>query len=703
MATYESAVDKVINALDSKGCKVKQAKNGKCDYYAHCPSHNDSNASLAITQGRDGRALLKCFAGCMTEQIVDALGLQMTDLFPDDGGGEVGKPEPKPVKPDKPFWYDEANYDIQKTYDYVDEDGSLLFQALRLVDKITGDKTFRQRKPDGKGGWLSGVSGVRRVLYNLPDVINAVETNQPIYIVEGEKCVERLIDENLVATCNPMGAGKWDNGYTESLKGADVIIIPDNDKPGEDHSQLVAKSVAYKAKSVKIVHLFGINGIGEKADIYDWLEVGHTIDELQELVDKAEVIEPDINLFTMIDEPEPVKTKGISAGALLEKVFTEIKWVVKGLISQGITIISARPKTGKSFAMMEVAIAVATGGKVFGEIQVDKGKVLYLALEDSERRLQSRLRKLLDGNKSDDLDENLIFIDASTGWKRLDNGGLQDLEQFIDENPDLKLIVIDTLQKVKPIGRGGVNQYENDYAALSGVHKMAIDKSVGIVLVHHTRKSESLSGDVFDEVSGSLGLTGVADTNIIIKRPRNSEDAVLTMTSRDAGEQEWAMRFDPLTCKWTIIGEASEVGKASVRQQIMDIFRKVSTPIDAQELQGGLTENGVDLKPATIRWYLRALAEDKEIRNESRGKYIINNNVNVNVNDIIYTTDTLYQQTNKQTSMTCNTCNTCPDNVGMLVCWSVGQGADNDADNINININDNDWLNEPNEPVTLLA
>jgi putative DNA primase/helicase len=135
------------------------------------------------------------------------------------------------------------------TYDYVDEGGNLLFQVCRFMPK-----TFRQRRPNG-GGWTWDLKGVRRVLYRLPVLFEAVTNKRPIIVTEGEKDVDALVRLNFAATTNPGGASKWHAGYNEFLRGADVILIPDNDEAGRAHMQAVAGELNDVAKSVRILTL----------------------------------------------------------------------------------------------------------------------------------------------------------------------------------------------------------------------------------------------------------------------------------------------------------------------------------------------------------------------------------------------------------------------------------------------------------------
>ena len=141
---------------------------------------------------------------------------------------------------------------VETVYAYFDEQGEELFQVERLTPK-----GFRQRRPDGQGGWVWNMEGTRRVLYRLPETIEAVANNQPIFVCEGEKAVDAVVKLGVPATCSPGGALKWRDEYSQHLKGADIVILPDNDVPGEKHCALVAKSLAGVAANVRELRLPG--------------------------------------------------------------------------------------------------------------------------------------------------------------------------------------------------------------------------------------------------------------------------------------------------------------------------------------------------------------------------------------------------------------------------------------------------------------
>jgi hypothetical protein len=255
-------IRRFIKKLERAGRDPQPKGDG---WEALCPAHDDHHPSLVIGEGIDGRVLIHCRAGCDSAHIVNALGLMWRDLFPPLGSRTSG-----------------ATFDaseIVDTYDYVDKDGEVVFQAVRLTpDPKTGKKRFRQRRPNPDGdGWIDNLDGVRLVLYNLPEVLVAIKDGRTIWIPEGEKDVESLRAIGEVGTCNPMGAGKgkWRPEFGACLKGAaQVNIVADKDLAGYPHAQRVYADVRQYVDDLWIVEA------AEGKDITDHLEAGLSLDEL---------------------------------------------------------------------------------------------------------------------------------------------------------------------------------------------------------------------------------------------------------------------------------------------------------------------------------------------------------------------------------------------------------------------------------------
>jgi len=247
-----------VNAIEPILSKLPGVrKNGK-DWIARCPAHDDHQPSLSVSLGDDGRVLMHCHAGCEAEAICRAAGLQMKDLYPANGkatGLET----------------------IASTYDYRDATGKLLFQVVRYMPKA-----FRQRRPDGNGGWIWKLERTPRVLYRLPELL-AANPDDWVIVAEGEKDVNRLGSVGLIATCNPGGAGKWNKLSDDSaLHGRRVVIIADKDEAGRKHAADVAMRLQSRAREIRPLEL-----PGDGKDASDWFDAGGTTGELRRLVEAA--------------------------------------------------------------------------------------------------------------------------------------------------------------------------------------------------------------------------------------------------------------------------------------------------------------------------------------------------------------------------------------------------------------------------------
>jgi putative DNA primase/helicase len=250
-------IEDVLTHLEN----VKPKSGG--GWMALCPAHADRNPSLSIDQGDDGRVLIKCMAGCDTEDVLQAAGLTMADLFPDSRNQQP---------------------QIVATYDYRDADGDLLFQVVKKHPKA-----FTQRRPSGAGGWIWNLQGVERVLYRLPELL-AADPDELVFVAEGEKSADAVADLGFVATTNPHGAGKWRARYNHWLRDRQVIILPDNDDDGRKHAQEVAQALDGVASRVTVLEL---PGLPSKGDVCDWIDAGGTAEELLKLANEVPAWIPD--------------------------------------------------------------------------------------------------------------------------------------------------------------------------------------------------------------------------------------------------------------------------------------------------------------------------------------------------------------------------------------------------------------------------
>jgi len=251
-------LERVRSTLEAAGSRKGAGQDWQC------PTHDDRQASLSVTEGRDAKVIINCHAGCRTEDVIAALGLSWADLFGEDR---------------------KAKAEIVATYPYVDADGKLLYQAVRYFPKA-----FKRRRPDGKGDWIWTLNdpatkklAVSHVLYQLPAVLAAVEAGQPVYVVEGEKDVHAIERAGATATTNIGGAkGPWKPDFSRLLAKPRTIVVADDDQPGHQRAQRITAGIAELGGQVEAV----LPAAGK--DAADHLAAGHGLDGFVPLGDATE-------------------------------------------------------------------------------------------------------------------------------------------------------------------------------------------------------------------------------------------------------------------------------------------------------------------------------------------------------------------------------------------------------------------------------
>jgi hypothetical protein len=275
------------------------------------------------------------------------------------------------------------------------------------------------------------------------------------------------------------------------------------------------------------------------------------------------------NAWVPVDEePAPAgvaRRTSWSARELLATDFPEPRFAVPNLVPEGLTFFAGAPKLGKSWLALGLGIAVASGGRALGQIKVDAGKTLYLALEDSPRRLRDRLGILLNGDEGP---EGLHF---ETEWARLGDGGAENLADWLIANPDARLVVIDVFTRIRPRELKRTDFYQADYEASAALQAVATEYGIAIMCIYHTRKAEA--SDFVETVQGTFGLAAGADTILVARRGRGQADAVLHVTGRDIPDQELALRFSPEARTWSLMGDAAEYNIGETRREVLETVR----------------------------------------------------------------------------------------------------------------------------------
>lgn len=331
-----------------------------------------------------------------------------------------------------------------------------------------------------------------------------------------------------------------------------------------------------------------------------------------------------------------------SAGGLMTATFAEQRWAIPGLLPEGLSMLVGKPKMGKSWMALDIALSVCSGGTVLGE-QTEQGDVLYLALEDNQRRLQERIAKLLAPSGAapsgavggyDAATETFSFsfnlaglvtptrLDLANRWPRLDNGGLDLLDEWLRLHPGARLVIVDTLARVKPrVGRG--NAYEEDYAALSPLQELAMRHGVAVLVLSHFRKQEA--EDPLETITGSMGSSATLDGALLLQRQRGRSDAVLVVIGRDMKEdaKELPLTWNADTARWSVSGDAAENRLSDERFEVLQVLQQAGGTVTAQTVADLLG------KPrGTTKRLLWQLTQDGLVESGSRGYAAVPNPTN---------------------------------------------------------------------------
>jgi len=312
------------------------------------------------------------------------------------------------------------------------------------------------------------------------------------------------------------------------------------------------------------------------------------------------------------------KPEVFTASQLAKEDLPEPSFIVDKILTEGYTFLCGKPKVGKSFLALNLALAIATGKKAFGHLTSEKGEVFYLALEDNKRGLKARLEKMLEGKQFP------TALHLATDCQKANEGGLEFIEEWLNKHPKVKLVIVDTLQKFRPIPKGNnITLYGDDYRAVEGLKKISDERNIAILVVHHLRKMQS--NDPLDMVSGTTGLTGAADNILILTKNSRCADSDLYITGRNIEEKTLAFRFEKNKLSWVLLGDAEEHHISSQRQKILQVLRDNHAPLSPKKIADVLNENA-----RNIRYLLHEMVKANQVEKRDRGLYTTNYNNTTN-------------------------------------------------------------------------
>lgn len=394
-------IDLVLSRLDHIHA------NGDNQWSASCPCRDDDRSpTLSVSEGANGKVLLNCHRGgdtCNIQEICEAMGLQLSDLYPEDNRKK-------------------EKAKLVATYDYHDEHGELVMQVMRFRNE-DGSKTFRQRAPDPEkpGEWIYTTRDITKPIYRLPQIIEAVQNGEIIYIAEGEKDVQALTKIGLQATCNPGGAddgkgAKWKPHHTQHIKNARVVIIADRDEAGLTHANYVAQQLSRNGCTVKIKH-----ATAPHKDTADAFGAGHTLkdfedvtriepdhfypiaQQIQQLAETAskhdiKLAKAQTLLMTSVAEDTPRLGRLAKYDEFIKEVSEDAyDWIIDGLLERGERVMVVAPEGGgKSVLARQVVILAGAGIHPFTFQEIPPVRTLMIDLENPEKIIRRQSRRFFE-------------------------------------------------------------------------------------------------------------------------------------------------------------------------------------------------------------------------------------------------------------------------------------------------------------------
>jgi hypothetical protein len=553
-----------------------------------CPFHDDKTPSMSINLKAGTWFCHACNVGGGILDFERKVTGKAVDECWTAINATIGRDAPKACNP--------KHGTIAATYDYTDAAGRLIYQSVRYKKP----KDFRQRRPNGKGGWKWDMDGVTRVPFNLPELVRA----NVVLIAEGEKDTLNLQvaaakfpdndgELSYAATCNIGGAGNWVDEHSPYFAGKKAFVFQDNDDAGRKHTRQVCTSVSKYAQGV---HLVELPGLAERGDVSDYLET-HTPDELFALMQATPVWTPPTAATESTSKPgNGFKLAGI--GELLTRPEVPPDYLVDGLLVRGtLSCVVAKPKVGKSTFARGICFAVARGEPFLGR-STRSGACIYLALEERSEEVTADFRAMgADGTEPIDVHADTAPASATLS--------LVDLVR--KRRP--ALVVIDPLFRLAPIR--DEKAYAEVYAALGPLIDLSRETGTHILLTHHAGKSPK--ADPIDSPLGSTAIGGAAATTIVLNR-RGAYRTVQTVTRIGQVLPETILSFDPETRLLSVGGTRAESDCQGIEKEIVEFLEAGGEKCEREIVDHVTGTNAVKRKA------LRSLVKKGVVRRRGTGK-----------------------------------------------------------------------------------
>jgi RecA-family ATPase len=546
-----------------------------CPLPTHGQGHGDKNPSLSISDGEDGKPLFKCHSGCDQHELFHAI--RHYGLLP-----EIEKRDPLAnIKP-LPALTPQV---LEHEWVYVDEDGEPLFVKQRFKTQSAKGKDYRQARINKDGSRSHSLGDCRIVPYRFPELLNAKTAGRAIYLVEGEKAADALVEIGAIATSAHAGSGSWPQEITQYFAGATVVMLPDNDLAGWKYAKLVAVALTPVVKSLRIVDL---PVIYPKEDAWEWVNCyGGTRQQLAELAKQAQPITSadDVTIPARLVAaqetvaPEQPQTPAGNVHQETDKTYKPFKieswqsvkdepvnWLIQDVIPEkSFVALYGPPASFKSFIAMDIAECIASGRPWLGKEINGTGPVLYIAGE-GHGGIGARIAAIKQHHNTPDSAQ--VYVVRSQINLRSSVDDFTNLILAIDElvqglGVDLRMIVIDTLARA--FGGGNENSSDDMGAFIQATGKIQNRYKCSLMLLHHAGK------DTTKGLRGHSSLLGAVDTQMEIMRFPETTKGLILMSKQKDGEDGQRYGFEAITVDIdrsdlglengsSLVIEASEVG-----------------------------------------------------------------------------------------------------------------------------------------------
>lgn len=420
------------------------------------------------------------------------------------------------------------------------------------------------------------------IKYSFKNIAEGIPSNSPDNI-ETQK-IKTLVSEFFIT----------EKQKTSSNKSTIKNLFDKKIDQGKRHDSLIKLAGMYK--SHRFNEAFTISAL-----------LGWNKSNVNPPLPESEVIAQVRDIFRRYDSVKPIELT--NAREIQEMILKPINWIIEDFLCEGLTILAGRPKIGKSWLVLLMSFAVATGGLALGKFRSNKHSVLYIPYEDNARRLQDRMNNLLSAEHLTKAPDNL-FYPKDCNFPKLNQSGLETLESILDKDESIKLVVIDTLGRaIERNNKRNSNLFQDEYDFGSKLQKIAMQRNIGIIIVHHTSKLKY--EDVFDQVLGTTGLTAAPDSIMMLYKDGDSYK--ISLRGKDIQENDYEMKFD--NCIWTVTEERQQLSPEQAR--IMDLLDESEKELSTSQIAKILNTTN-----ASASNMLKKLTKQGLIKNPSYGKYI---------------------------------------------------------------------------------